>query len=166
MQEEFPNFKKIEFFDALENPCIFSNKTFHTGISIRPKPTILEKENVGIAIGIVLLLSPSILSVIGANYFADFVHPIIADLLREPIENLKNTAITIDGYSCWRLWVRFYGSVSFCLGSPRSYNIRIVTRYLQVNWIIGPNIIGNSSTSKENRSKRKGCNSNSNGIWL
>ena len=82
-------FQKNRIFNALENPSIFSKKTFHTGISIRPKPTILEKEHIGIAIGIVLLLSPSILSVIGAYYFADFVHPIIADLLREPIENLR-----------------------------------------------------------------------------
>ena len=82
-------FQKNRIFDALENPCIFSNKTFHTGISIRPKPTILEKENIGITIGIVLLLSPSVLSVIGANYFADFVHPIVTDLLRGPIENLR-----------------------------------------------------------------------------
>ncbi len=81
--------QKSRIFYALENPRIFSNKTFHTGISIRPKPTILEKEHMGILIGLVLLLSPSILSVIGANYFADFVHPIIAELLREPIENLR-----------------------------------------------------------------------------
>ena len=82
-------FQKIRIFNALENPCIFSKKTFHTGISIQPKPTILEKEHMGIVIGIVLLLFPSILSVIGANYFADFIHPIIADLLRVPIENLR-----------------------------------------------------------------------------
>ena len=81
--------QKSRIFYALENPCIFSNKTFHTGISIKPKPTILEKEHVGILIGLVLLLTPSILSVIGANYFADFVHPIILDLLSRPIENLR-----------------------------------------------------------------------------
>ena len=81
--------QKNRIFYALENPCIFSNKTFHTGISIKPKPTILEKEHMGILIGLVLLLTPSILSVIGANYFADFVHPIISDLLSRPIENLR-----------------------------------------------------------------------------
>ena len=81
--------QQSKIFDALENPGIFSNKTFHTGISIKPKPTVLEKQTLGILIGLALLLSPSILSVIGANYFADFVHPIISDLLSGPIENLR-----------------------------------------------------------------------------
>ncbi|WP_299292165.1 FeoB small GTPase domain-containing protein [Nitrosopumilus sp.] len=81
--------QKSKIFDALENPRTFSNKTFHTGISIKPKPTVLEKEHMGILIGLALLLSPSILSVIGANYFADFVHPIISNLLTVPIEYLN-----------------------------------------------------------------------------
>ena len=81
--------QKNRIFDALDNPHTFSNKTFHTGISIKPKSTILEKEHMGILIGLGLLLSPSILSVIGANYFADFVHPIISNILSEPIENLR-----------------------------------------------------------------------------
>lgn len=81
--------QKSRIFDALENPSIFSNKTFHTGISIKPKPTLLEKGHIGILVGVLLLLSPSILSVIGANYFADFVHPMVADLLSGPIENLR-----------------------------------------------------------------------------
>lgn len=81
--------QKSRIFDALENPRIFSNKTFHTGISIKPKPTILEKKHVGILIGLALLLSPSILSVTGANYFADFVHPIISNILSGPIEYLN-----------------------------------------------------------------------------
>ena len=40
--------QKNKIFDALENPRTFSNKTFHTGISIKPKPTVLEKEHMGI----------------------------------------------------------------------------------------------------------------------
>ena len=40
-------------------------------------------------IGLALLLSPAILSVIGANYFGEIIHPIISDLLREPIESLS-----------------------------------------------------------------------------
>lgn len=82
-------FQKSRIFDAMDKPCIFSNKTFHTGILMQPKSTILEKEHVGIVIGIVLLLSPSILSVIGSNYLADFTHPIVGDILRGPIENLR-----------------------------------------------------------------------------
>ncbi len=82
-------YQKSRIFETLERPCVFSNKTFHTGISVKPKPTILEKEYPGIAVGIALLLTPSILSVIGANYFANFIHPIVEDLLRGPIENLR-----------------------------------------------------------------------------
>jgi len=37
----------------------------------------------------VLLLAPAILSVIGANYFGELIHPIISDLLRGPIESLS-----------------------------------------------------------------------------
>ena len=37
-------YQKSRIFEDLENPQIFSNKTFHTGISIRPKSTILEKK--------------------------------------------------------------------------------------------------------------------------
>ena len=74
--------QKNIIFQTLENPRVFSNKTFHTGISIRPKSTILEKKHAGIFIGLVLLLSPAILSVIGANYFGELIHPIISDLLR------------------------------------------------------------------------------------
>ena len=82
-------YQKNKIFEELENPQKFSTKTFDTGISIKPKPTILEKEYPGILIGLGLLLAPSILSVIGANYFADFVHPIISDLLKVSIENLR-----------------------------------------------------------------------------
>ena len=80
--------QKNKIFESLDSPCIFTNKTFHVGFSIKPKPTILEKGHVGIVIGITLLLFPSILSVIGANYLADFAHPIVEDLLRDPIEHL------------------------------------------------------------------------------
>ena len=82
-------YQKSRIFEDLENPQIFSNKTFHTGISIRPKSTILEKKHAGIFIGLVLLLSPAILSVIGANYFGELIHPIISGLLTGPIENLS-----------------------------------------------------------------------------
>ena len=81
--------QKSSIFETLENPRVFSNKTVHTGISIRPKSTILEKKHAGILIGLALLLSPSILSVIGANYFGELIHPIISDLLRGPIESLS-----------------------------------------------------------------------------
>ena len=81
--------QKSMIFETLENPRIFSNKTFHTGISIRPESTVLEKKHAGILIGLTLLLSPAILSVIGANYFGEIIHPIISDLLREPIESLS-----------------------------------------------------------------------------
>ena len=81
--------QKSRIFEVLDNPQIFSNKTFHTGISIRPKSTILEKKHAGIFIGLILLLSPAILSVIGANYFGELIHPIISDLLRGPIESLS-----------------------------------------------------------------------------
>ena len=82
-------YQKNRIFEDLENPQIFSNKTFHTGISIRPKSTILEKKHAGIFIGLVLLLSPAILSVIGANYFGELIHPIISGLLTGPIESLS-----------------------------------------------------------------------------
>ena len=81
--------QKNRVFEMLENPRIFSNKSVHTGISIKPKSTILEKKHAGVFIGLALLLSPAILSVIGANYFGDIIHPIISDLLKEPIENLS-----------------------------------------------------------------------------
>ena len=86
---KIPESKKSMIFEMLENPRVFSNKTFHTGISIRPKSTILEKKHAGVLIGLALLLSPAILSVIGANYFGEIIHPIISDLLREPIESLS-----------------------------------------------------------------------------
>lgn len=75
--------------DALENPRTFPSRTPRTGISVRPRPAILEKRHAGVAIGMLLLLSPSILSVVGANYFAGLIHPATEDLLREPIEALK-----------------------------------------------------------------------------
>ena len=81
--------QKSMIFETLENPRVFSNKTFHTGISIRPKSTILEKKHAGVLIGLALLLSPSILSVIGANYFGELIHPIISDILIGPIESLS-----------------------------------------------------------------------------
>ena len=81
--------QKSRIFETLNNPRIFSNKTVHTGISIKPKSTILEKKHAGILIGLVLLLAPAILSVIGANYFGELIHPIISDLLRGPIESLS-----------------------------------------------------------------------------
>ena len=34
---KIPESKKSMIFEMLENPQVFSNKTFHTGISIRPK---------------------------------------------------------------------------------------------------------------------------------
>ena len=61
--------QKSGIFETLNNPRVFSNKTVHTGISIKPKSTILEKKHAGVLIGLVLLLAPAILSVIGANYF-------------------------------------------------------------------------------------------------
>ena len=42
--------QKSRIFEALDNPQIFSNKTFHTGISIRPKSTILEKNMQGFSL--------------------------------------------------------------------------------------------------------------------
>lgn len=82
-------FQKSRIGKTLENPCTFSNKTFHTGISLRPKSTVLEKRHMGIVIGMASLLAPSILSVAGANYFAGLVHPIVADLMAEPVERLE-----------------------------------------------------------------------------
>jgi len=74
--------QKNKIFTSLHNPGIFSKqKLFHTGILVEPKPTILEKKYLGVTIGIILLFVPAILSVIGANYFAYYVHPKISDLL-------------------------------------------------------------------------------------
>ena len=81
--------QKSRIFETLNNPRAFSNKTVHTGISIKPKSTILEKEHAGVLIGLVLLLAPAILSVIGANYFGELIHPIISELLKGPIESLS-----------------------------------------------------------------------------
>jgi Fe2+ transport system protein B len=67
---------------TLYNPSIFpKQKSFHTGLLIEPRPTILEKKHIGTTIGMFLLLIPSILSVIGANYFADYIHPKISEFL-------------------------------------------------------------------------------------
>ena len=81
--------QKSRIFETLNNPRIFSNKTVHTGISIKPKSTILEKKHAGILIGLVLLLAPAILSVIGANYFGELIHPVISELLKGPIDSLS-----------------------------------------------------------------------------
>ena len=86
-----------KIFETLRNPHTFSKKTLYTKISFNPKPTILESGHVGIVIGVLLLLFPSILSVIGANYFAGFVHPIIEDLLSGTVNELRTLPSPLMG---------------------------------------------------------------------
>lgn len=100
--------QKSKIFASLHNPGIFlKQKLFHTGISVEPKPTILEKKYLGVTIGMILLFVPAILSVIGANYFADYVHPKIADLLSTP-----NTVLSTLPSPIMDILVGDYGLIS------------------------------------------------------
>ncbi|MBX3452803.1 MAG: ferrous iron transporter B [Planctomycetaceae bacterium] len=72
---------------ALKRPGIFQREslTFRFGWRIEPRPGLLEHRILGPIAALLLLTAPALLTILGANRLADWLHPLIADALAPAI---------------------------------------------------------------------------------